>query len=245
MDNQQKEGGKPPYGSFQTFWSFIEALGTKPLPPQVDRSMLDGKSGTDQMGILMALRAFGLIKGEDNKVQSALTALVVTDKEGRKARLGELVRSFYSRQLEVSDNNGTEKMLFDSFEDSFGLTGDTRRKAATWFLHAARESGIPVSQHFRNTRSGPGSLPGSRVRRTPKLKNATPQTTKNVEGDTSTGEDEITVKLQAGGSVTLRVNVSHVALSRNKKDRQFVQTLTDALTSYEDGQSNESDEEER
>ena len=26
---------KPPYMSFQTFWSFIEDLSKKPLPPQI------------------------------------------------------------------------------------------------------------------------------------------------------------------------------------------------------------------
>jgi len=39
---------KPSYMSFQTFWNFIGELAKKPLPPQIDRSLLGSKSGTDQ-----------------------------------------------------------------------------------------------------------------------------------------------------------------------------------------------------
>lgn len=42
---------KPPYLSFQTFWGFVKELAAKPLPPQIDRTMLDKKSGTDQMNL--------------------------------------------------------------------------------------------------------------------------------------------------------------------------------------------------
>ena len=81
--------------------------------------------------------------------------------------MAALLRSYYPKQLEVSAQNGTEKLLLDSFEEAFGLTGDTRRKAATFFLHAARQAGIALSPHFPATRSGPGRTAGTRTKRTP------------------------------------------------------------------------------
>lgn len=240
MDDSSNPERKPPYGSFQTFWSFIDSLGTKELPPFIDRSMLDGKSGSDQIGIFMALRAFRLIEGENNKVQPLLISLA-KNASGRKAQLAELVREFYREALAVSAQHGTEKMLLDSFTDTFGLTGDTRRKAATFFLHAARESGILVSEHFPKTRTGPGAAPGSRARRTVKRKAQTPLTPppRDEDQEPKGTADEFTVQLRAGGTVTLRVTVGQFALARHKGDREFVQKLVDALIEYEEGRASD------
>jgi hypothetical protein len=65
VDN--KTGFKPPYNAFRTFWGFVDTLSKKPLPPQIDRSMLEGKSGTDQMGLNFALQGFGLIASDEDR----------------------------------------------------------------------------------------------------------------------------------------------------------------------------------
>src|ERR1700736_5243259 len=234
MDSSQEEAFKPPYGSFRTFWAFVASLREKPLPPRIDRSMLDSKSGTDQLAILSALKAFVLVAGEDQRVRPSLPALVKADAEGRKPLLAEMLHRWYPRQIAISDEHGTEKMLLESFEKDFDLTGDTRRKAATWFLHAAHESGVPMSSHFPKLRPGQGGASPPRPRRVPKKKSSPnlPAASGDVK-NTGAGGDDYTVKLQAGGTVTLRVNVGHFALSRHKQDREFVQGLIDALTAYE------------
>ncbi len=236
MDRQESPEFKPPYGSFQTFWAFIGGLAARPLPPQIDRSMFNGKSGSDQVGILMALKGFGLIEGPQQTVQPALEALVAADPESRKGLLAPILRSRYPEQFKVSDQNGTEKMLLDSFEEQFGLTGDTRRKAATFFLHAARTAGLTLSPNFPVTRTGPGAPAGSRAKKTATKRRLADRTTtppKTNEG----GADRFTVNLRAGGSVTLIVDVGHFALSRHKEDREFVQELMDSLTAYGEGGS--------
>lgn len=235
MDDNKEAAFKPPYGSFRTFWSFVGSLANMPLPPQIDRSMLDSKSGTDQLAIFSALKAFNLVAGENQAVQPGLVSLVESTAEGRKTFLRDLLVRYYPGQLGVSAQQGTEKMLVESFEADFGLKGDTRRKAATWFLHAALECGLPLSPHFPRLRPGQGT-PAPRVRRPAKRK--PPQNganeTANVQGrGGSTSGDEVTVRLRAGGTVTLKVDVGHFALSRHKDDRDFVQKLMDALTDYE------------
>ena len=238
MDDTETIGFKPPYGSFQTFWGFIDTLAQKPLPPQIDRSLFAGKSGTDQNTILTALRSFDLVSGPNQTVRAALDALVAADKDERKGLLVPILRRYYPRQLAVSEQNGTEKMLLDSFEEEFGLTGETRRKAATFFLHAARAAGLTLSPNFPKTRSGSGAPVGSRARRTVKRKkevDATPPPTLPAGGK----EDRYSVDLEAGGTVTLIVDVGHFALSRHKNDREFVQKLIDALVEYEDGRAAE------
>ncbi len=236
MDNNQDAGFKPPYGAFRTFWSFVASLATKPLPPQIDRSILDSKSGTDQLGIFNALKAFNLVAGEEQVVQPALTGLVQATPEGRKTILGDLLQTYYPGQLKVSASQGTMKMLLESFESDFGLNGDTRRKAATWFLHAANECGMPMSAHFPKLRPGQGA-PAPRARRPPKRKPlggaSGNQVSTGSRPENPSGTDEFTVELRAGGTVTLTVNVSHFALSRHRDDRDFVEKLMDAMTAYE------------
>lgn len=231
---------RPPYNAFRTFWGFIDTLASKPLPPQIDRSMLDSKSGTDQMGLNFALQGFGLIASDEDKraVQPLLRELVDADPEGRKVILAALLKQYYPKQVGVSASNGTEDMLLDSFKDDFGYTGDTRRKAATWLLHAMTEAGLPVSPHFPKLRPG-GAVSGSRRPRSPRKPRggagaAVPRPEPEPPTDVVPG-DTFTVELQAGGTVTLQIRASHFALSRNKTDRKFVEGLIDALTEYEAG----------
>src|SRR4051794_11347239 len=80
--DEDREPFRPPYMSFQTFWRFIEELHSKPLPPQIDRSLMVTKSGTDQASLSATLAAFGLI-GPRGEVQPALTRLVQGEEESR------------------------------------------------------------------------------------------------------------------------------------------------------------------
>jgi hypothetical protein len=165
-DAEPENGAGPslPYLPFQTFWSFIGELCAKPLPPQIDRSMMGSKSGTDQSNLMGALKFFGLV-GDHSEVKPALTAFASIDEAGRKQALMSMLRQRYPNQFEVSDKNGTEKQLLETFDP---YTGDTKRKAMTFFLHAARFSGIEVSPHFPVTRMGSGRRASSSAKRTPK-----------------------------------------------------------------------------
>ncbi len=229
METKDESGFRPPYMSFQTFWSFVGELASKPLPPQIDRSMMDTKSGGDQANILGALKGFRLI-ADNNAVTAGLERLVVLDAGARKDALASTLREYYPNQIAVSEQNGTEKLLLDSFETDFGYAGDTRRKAMTFFLHAARHAGIQLSPHFPQTRSGSGSGPRPK-RTTSKRKNGGGgEDMKKVvphEGDT------YTVTLPESGTVlTLTVKSNAFALSKSKSDRDFVFGIVDTLTGW-------------
>jgi len=238
MDSPEVTEFKPPYLSFQTFWSFIQELGSKPLPPQIDRSMMDSKSGTDQANLLSTMKSFGLIN-ESQAVTPFLQQIVKIDEIQQKRSLAEVIKLLYPHQLQISAQNGTEKLLYDSFEQDFGFNGDTRRKAVTFFLHAARFSGIDLSPHFPNTRTGSSSPTTSRPRRTPKRK---PIAAEPVAAKPSSGTpsgDTYTVELQSGGKVSVVVEVNLFQL--NADDRAFVISLVDSLKGY--SQSPATDEE--
>jgi hypothetical protein len=213
-DDEVTEEIKPPYMPFTTFWTFLTELGNKPLPPQIDRSMMSAKSGTDQASIFNALKFFGLINAI-NAVQPGLTAFTAADEAGRKRSLESMMRQQYPSQIEVSEHNGTEKLLLDSFESAFGYTGDTRRKAMTFFLHGARFAGIDLSAHFPVTRMGSGRPANGRPKRTVKNKVQNPGgTSKAAGGVTDSGQkgEPVHVALGDAGSVDVLVNVRWLEL---------------------------------
>jgi len=226
---------KPPYMSFQTFLTFIEELASRPLPPQIDRSMMASKSGTDQNNLMSALKGFGLITS-DNRVEPALVQLATSDETKRNETLAELVRTYYPDPIAVSEQNGTEGQLIEAFKRSFSLdTVETRRKAITFFLHAARVAGIPLSPHFPQTRTGSGGPGTPRPKRSPKRKpapSANGAATSNPAATQPThpGGDTYSVSLHSGGSVSVVVSVNLFALST--EDRTFVIDLVDKLKGY-------------
>jgi hypothetical protein len=225
---------KPPYMSFQTFWNFISELATKPLPPRIDRSLMASKSGTDQFNLNLALTSFGLID-EDSAVQPLLQELVAADEEQRKSILAKMVAASYIEPMRVSGDHGTTKDLEDAFRNSYPsiASADTRRKAITFFLHAARMSDIELSANFPKTRAGSGAPGQSKPRSRPKKRapintgSGQPRETPAAGG----AEDDIVVNLRTGGTMRLSVDVSPITL--RGFDRDFFFKAVDLLDGYE------------
>lgn len=206
---------KAPYLSFQTFWNFVGYLCKKPLPPVIDRSVMDSKSGTDQANLTAALKAFGLIR-DDLSVEPLLQELAVADEDARKKLLARMVEQNYGAALQVSEANGTEQMLSDSFKTAYKMeAADTRRKAVTFFLHAAREAGLPLSPYFPATRSGSNGTSTGTARRKSTLRKAKANgvATPNPPSAAPSGAGETKViDFGDAGSVTIVVNVKWLAL---------------------------------
>ena len=233
MDTNGAKPFRPPSMAFATFWNFIADLSTRALPPQIDRSVMHSKSGSDQNSLIAALAGFGLIDDEQ-RVLPPLQALTAGDDDQRRAELSELVRTYYAAAMEVSDGHGTHQQLNDEFRDTFGLNGsaDTRRKAMTFFLHAARTAGLTLSDNFPSTRSGSGGPGTPRARRTPRRK--PPQNLPGTGGTATTTPpllgDTYTVTLRSGGNVSLAVAVNLFDLSAD--DRGFIIDLVDKVKGY-------------
>lgn len=222
---------KAPHMAFATLLRFIEELAERPLPPVIDRSMMNSKSGTDQLNLFAALKTFGLID-ETNKVTPALTALTAKEVDDRKDALRALIKRYYREAIEVGAANGTQAQLLECFRDRYGVAGvDTQRKAASFFLHAARfAGGIDLSPHFAQTRTGQGG-PGKGKPRKKAAKKTSAKPADEVETPT-TDQYDLAVELATGGTMRLTVNVN--PLSLRGADRQFFYDIVDKLTDYQD-----------
>ena len=230
MAKANQQGFKPPYIAFQTFWKFIEDLSAHPLPPLIDRSMMTSKSGTDQTSLIGTLRALDLIDS-DQRVLPGLTELANADKEHQRILLSQLLNEHYAEALEVSVSNGTSTQLEQCFRDVYSVaSADTLRKSVTFFLHASRAAGAPLSPHFKRTRRGQGAS-GSPRKRTPsrKPKNVTFEPVRAIHQQTSSQDPyQLSVRLQTGGTMTLTVNVNPIGLRGG--DREFFYSIIDKMT---------------
>jgi hypothetical protein len=212
-----------PYLAFLTFLGAIEAL-EHGIPKKLDRTMWPSQSGLVQGQILMAFRFFDLVDDQDRPTD--LLHGLVEDKDNRTGVLTAILNSSYTALIDHDLTKMTPKMLEDEME-RYNVTGDTKRKAVTFFLRAAKYVGMPMhpllSSMVRNS--------GPRKRRAKRL--IVPELAASadlVADNTRTQGSMKTVRLSNGGTVTLTISSDPFTLP--SEDRKFVFDLVDTLQAY-------------
>ncbi|MBZ5547403.1 MAG: DUF5343 domain-containing protein [Acidobacteriia bacterium] len=209
-----------PYLAFLTFQGAIEAL-EHGIPKKLDRTMWPSQSGLVQSQILMAFRFLGLVDDQDRPTD-LLHALVDHDKDKRPTVLTLILNESYTALIEHDLTKMTPKMLEDEME-RYNVSGDTKRKAVTFFLRAAKFAGMPLhpllSSMVRNT--------GPRKRRN---KSPIPsKITTDIGLQQSTGSAK-TVQLSNGTVVTMTISGDPFTLPQD--ERAFVFELVDAIQAW-------------
>lgn len=148
-------GFSAPYIPFKTLTNLIQRMAEEGMPDRIDRTYLGTQSGTMQTYLIKTLQSFGLIEGEQGEVTDALRDLVANPDE-RPTLIGNLVRQYYPEALALGPG-ATHGQLEEVFTQHYGVAGDTRRKAITFFLHAAKFAGITLSRHFKMPRASSGA----------------------------------------------------------------------------------------
>lgn len=218
-----------PYLSFKTFLAALEAFTTHGVPPLVDRGIWSTQPGGTQGLIMSALRFFVLID-HDNRPTNHLEEFASTPDNDRPRIIREMLERGYADLVQQDLTKMTAKMLDDAIQ-RYGISGQTKKKAITFFLQAAKFSELPLSSYLvtqiRNTS-------GNRRRRVANDRNK-----ENVEEQGISASDAVlssqgsskTIQLSDGGTLTLNVSVDVFALS--PEDRTFVFDLIDRLRGYE------------
>lgn len=158
METEATSTFTPPYNiPFRTFLNLLQKMEQEGgTPPRIDRSYLDRMSGQAQTYTMSALRSFGLI--EDNgSVKPELDDLVLKPQD-RPRLIGDLLRKYYGAAVAHGEINGTSKQLEEVFAE-FNVSGDTLRKAMSFYLHAARFANTPISRYVK-LRATPRRVPG-------------------------------------------------------------------------------------
>jgi len=137
-----------PYVPFQTIKTFLETLKPHRLPGRIDRSLLRNFSGAIQGQLITALRFLGLIdtKGVPTPVLENLHQIYGT--EQWPGALAELLRTNYGPLFEIGLDTASPAQFYERYRATFPGAEDVIRKSATFFLNAAREAKIEISEHI-------------------------------------------------------------------------------------------------
>jgi len=170
MDTDKEPGGTvesattgrmPPYISFQTLLTFLKALKTDGLPPQIDKSVLSRLSGGVQNQMKMALRALGLMEGD--KPTDSLESLVNTFETPEFEQvLLQRLKATYPYVFDLDLMTATPTMFADAFKVT-GAKEDVSRKCRTFFMHAAKRAGVEMGPRLLN--ASPRATPSGATRR--------------------------------------------------------------------------------
>lgn len=143
----------PPYVPFRTFENLIDRLAAEGVPARIDRSVLNGLSGSIQSGLLKLLASFELID-ESGIPQKRLHSLANSNGHERQEIYREVLDQFYSGLFASFDiEKATQAQLHEWFR-TFSISGSTVDKAASFFLDLSAKSGIKLSPHFKKTAGG-------------------------------------------------------------------------------------------
>lgn len=141
----------PPVISHMSFTGFLNSLrdaGT--VPTRIDKTLMPKASGSQQSGMLAALRFLGLID-EIGKPKEQFKPLVQAQDDARKPLLEAIVRESYAflfNDPEFDLHHASSGEMTQKFRN-LGISGSTLTKTIAFFLAAAKEYGIPVSPHVK------------------------------------------------------------------------------------------------
>ncbi|HEY9234918.1 MULTISPECIES: hypothetical protein [Phenylobacterium] len=179
-EGQKPKGRTPPYIAYKTFLNLLSELKAHGLPPQIDRSVLTRFAGGLQGQILLALRSLDLID-DAKRPTPKLAALVDTyDTPTFKSELRPIVEATYPAVLRLDLLTATPSMFADAFKVGTDAKEDVLRKCRTFFLHAARDVGIPLGPRIEKAKF-PRPRNGGAPRRS-KAPAAEPQKVTDVGG---------------------------------------------------------------
>lgn len=178
-DQEQDAGGNgvSPYIAFQTMKTFIQNLKPHKLPNRIDRSLLQNFAGSVQGQLIATLRFFDLIDAKGIPTEALERLHQAYDTDQWPAVLGELLRKSYPAIFGIGLATASPGQFSEAFRNAFGGAEAVQRKSRTFFLNAARDAQIEISQHITKNKK-PRSVPAAGRRRaarpTPTRTPATP-----------------------------------------------------------------------
>ena len=134
----------PPYISFNTFKTLLYWLEKEGVPLRIDRSFWKEKfSGANGSKLMGGLRFLGLLDGD--KPTKELEILVSSSLGDERSQIFVNILTKSYRNIPFEElARATPSMIKEWFR-VYPVDGHTLRKATTFFINAAREAQIPMS----------------------------------------------------------------------------------------------------
>lgn len=193
---------KPPYLPFKTFLSALDQLGPN-MPNRVEKDFFDSCSGAIRGQIIGAFRFLDLIDERGLYIGDVLKRLSLEKSiASRKSNLKPLLTSAYSDIYKL-DLKRLTRSQFDSAFTEYGVSGDTKKKAKTFFLKAAAFAELDLPPQL--TRRHLINASNRKKKPTGSVKAENHATRAQSIGDPVMSE---TIKLKGGATVTVTVKGS-------------------------------------
>ena|ERR1700678_1504236 len=213
-----------PYLPFKTFLSSLEPF-SQGIPPKIDRTLWN-QSGFVQGLIMNAYRYFHLVD-VNSKPTPEFQQLVRSKDEERKALVKKYLLDIgYPEIVLMHDLATMTPRMLDELMDKYNVSGETKKKATTFFLQAAKFADVPLSNFLAERIRNTGGA--KRRKRGDGEVDARPQ--KPASAGMAGGSSR-SVALAEGG--TIKLTISADVFTLGKEDREFVFGLIDQLQKYE------------
>lgn len=140
-----KQEGTLPTTSWGSYLRLLDYMNETGMPekigPGVWRAQYDESLASK---VRSGYRWLGLTEGSENLTTPLLRDLV--DPSQRRTRLATLIRERYAAVLPVAQNpNANRAELDDAIGRAFGAQGQSKFKAASFLLGAAKYAGLPIA----------------------------------------------------------------------------------------------------
>lgn len=216
-----------PYLPLKTFLSTLDGLASF-WPDQIDKSLWSSQSGGMQGQLISTYKFFGLI--DNSGTPSPELKKLADDKANRPQLLRELMKRSYGELMKLDLSKATPAS-FDAELRKLGQEGDTHRKAASFFLAAAKFANIPLSPLLTKR----GSMVTMRPKRTNRIIRRDPQGqhTPPPPPPPPGGHPALAARpftLPGGTQITIGTSVD--ALHMPSEDRKIVFDLLEQLEGY-------------
>ncbi len=219
----------PAYLPFKTFLSALDRL-AQGIPHEVGKECFPTYSGVMQGQIIGALRFFELIDDSGIPRGRVLEQLAIQKTAAsRRANLLPLLKSAYSDIIKLGVTRLTPSKLDAAF-DGYGISGDTKRRAKTFFIQAAQFSGLELSPLLKR-RSRPSF--GRKKKQSNPIARADNERSK-MESDSLNRNGEESVTIELSGGVTLTVKLVGRLVGLEKQDREFAFGIIDSVNARAD-----------
>ena len=221
-----------PYLPFKTFHGSLDPF-SQGIPPKIDRTLWN-QSGFVQGLIMNAYRYFHMVDAT-NKPTPQFQQLVKSKNEARKEEIKKLLVIGYPEIVSLHDTATMTPKMLDELMEKYNVTGETKKKAVTFFLQAAKFAEMPLSNFLtEKIRSTSG------MRRRTAIQSSTVNrvTTGTPSGIANTN----TKRLSLASNCTIEMTISYDPFSISKDDRDFVFELIDKFQQYDDAHPAEENE---
>lgn len=226
----------PPYISYNTFKTMLEWLKSEGVPLRFDRSFWQAKfSGSNGTQLAATLRFFELLS--NNTPRPELERLVNATPADQRMMLRKLITDSY-RLVPFEELPRATPAMVRAWFKSYPIDGHTLRKAISFFVNAAKDTEIQISnaaKKMAKTKSSTSGRDATHRHNNPaSIPTALPHVSQQspLEGRVfGASPNRRTITLESGGSITLAIDVDLFSISH--QDREFILSLVNLTRTYE------------